>query len=175
MKNTYINSQLWIWAIANLFAGIWEIYAYSKRSQLTLEKRTLWDKIHSGQINIRNFWIEGWSEYCKVDSRYIIKPYVWKFELLNALLAVLFLFALGCKSYTSLKIILFISIINCLLYFITLFWEVYFCSDARKNSITKNNSVKENIKNYSKWWMLPTYYLISGIWLIVPLCLYMNI
>ena len=168
MKNTYINSQLWIWAIANLLVGIWEIYAYSKRSQLTLEKRTLWDKIHLGQINLHNFWIEGWSEYCKVDSRYIIKQYVWGFELLNALLAVLFLFALGCKSYTSLKIILFISIINCLLYFITLFWEVYYFSDAR-------SGIKENIKNYSKLWMLPTYYLISGIWLIVPMWLLLSI
>lgn len=163
-----INCQLWIWAIANLLAGIWEIYAYSKRSQLTLEKRTLWDKIHSGQINIRNFWIEGWSEYCKVDSRYIIKPYVWGFELLNALFAVLFLFSLGCKSYRTLKIILFISIINCLLYFITLFWEVYYFSDAR-------NGIMENIKKYSKWWMLPIYYLISGIWLIVPMWLLLSI
>lgn len=162
------NSQLWIWVVVNLLAGIWEIYAYSKRSQLTLEKRTIWDKIHSGKINIRNFWMEGWSEYCKVDSRYIIKPYVWGFELFNACLAVLFLFSLGCKSYNTLKIILFISIINCLLYFITLFWEVYYFSDVR-------TGIMENIKKYSKLWMLPIYYLISGIWLIVPLWLYMKL
>lgn len=185
-----INSQLWLWAIANLLIGIWEIYIYNERSQLSLEKSSLWNKIYSNKINsnkinIRNFWIKGWSEYCKVDSRYIIKPYVWIFELLNAFLAILFIFALGCKSYNSLKIILLISIANCLLYFITLFWEVYYFSDTGKYSISKynsvrnnsvrNNSVRENIKNYSQWWMLPTYYLISAIWLIVPIWLYLSI
>jgi len=175
MISKSISIYIWLWAITNLLVGIWEIYIYSKRSQLSLSKSTLWNKFNSNQINIYNFWIEGWSEYCKVDSRYIIKPYVWVFELLNAFLAILFIIALVCASYTTLKIILLISIANCLLYFITLFWEVYYLQDARKNSITKNNTVLENIKNYSQWWMLPTYYLISAIWIIVPMWLYLSI
>jgi len=174
MISKTILIYVWLWAIVNLLAGIWEIYAFSKRSQLSLKKQTLWDKFDSNQITIQNFWIEGWSEYCKVDSRYIIKPYVWGFELLNAFIAILFIIALECKSYTTLKIILLISIANCLLYFITLFWEVYYLQDARKNSITKKNIVRENITNYSRWWMLPTYYLISAIWIIVPMWLYLS-
>jgi hypothetical protein len=178
-KSKSILIYIWLWAITNLLVGIWEIYIYNERSQLSLSKTTLWDKFNSNQINLRNFWIEGWSEYCKVDSRYIIKPYVWVFELLNAFLAILFIIALGCKSYNTLKIILLISIANCLLYFITLFWEVYYFQDARKNIITKKtnkkNTVLENIKNYSQWWMLPTYYLISAIWIIVPVWLYLSI
>ena len=161
----------WLWAIINLFAGIWEIYAFQNRNKLKLETLTLWDKIADGRINVRNFWMEGWSEYCKVDSRYIYKQYVWFFELLNAFLAVIFIIALLKKSYITLKIILGISVINCLLYFITLFWETFFSLDARNNG----NIIKENMKKYAKQWMFPVYYLISGIWLIVPWWLYIHL
>ena len=161
-------TNFWIWAILNICAGKWEIYAFHNRDKLTLETATLWDKLDKGQINISNFWMEGWSEYCKVDARYIYKQYVWFFELLNAFLAVVFIFALLNKSYIMLKLILGISIINCLLYFITLFWEVFFSLDAR-------NIIRENMKKYAKQWMFPFYYLISGIWLIVPLWLFNKI
>jgi hypothetical protein len=164
-----INS-LWLWAIVNIFVGIWEVYVYSNRNQLKLEKITLWEKMAKSQINIRNFWMEGWSEYCKVDARYIFKQYVWGFELLNAIIAALFIIALCCKSFCTLKILLGVSIVNCLLYFITLIWEMYF-----RDSIIKENIIKENIEKYSKKWMLIVYYLISGIWLIVPLWLYMHL
>jgi len=159
---------MWLWAILNLGAGIWEIYAFQNRHKLKLETITLWEKISKGQINIRNFWMEGWSEYCKVDSRYIFKHYVWIFELLNAVLAIVFILALTCKSYITLKLVLGISIINCLMYFITLFWE---------NSISSGtgNIIKENMKKYAKQWMFPIYYLISGIWLIVPWWLYIHL
>jgi hypothetical protein len=159
---------MWLWAILNLGAGIWEIYAFQNRNKLKLETITLWEKISKCQINIRNFWIEGWSEYCKVDSRYIYKQYVWGFELLNAVLAIMFIIALTCKSYITLKLVLGISIINCLIYFITLFWEVYFSSSIE-------NIIKENMKKYAKKWMFPIYYLISGIWLIVPWWLYIHL
>ena len=71
----------WIWAVVNILAGLWEIYAYSNRSQLSLTKTTLWQNIADGKVNIANFWIHGWSEYCKVDSRYIIKSYVCNEEI----------------------------------------------------------------------------------------------
>ncbi len=159
---------MWLWALINLGAGIWEVYAYRNRNKLKLEKQTLWDKISNNQITLSNFWMEGWSEYCKVDSRYIYKQYVWGFELLNALISIIFIVALCCKSYVILKMLLGISIINCLLYFITLFWETFFSLDAR-------NIIKEKMKQYATYWMFPIYYLISGIWLIVPWWLYIHL
>jgi len=149
------------WAIVNLGAGIWEVYAYLNRSQLKLQKETVWEKMLKGQINLENFWIEGWSEYCKVDSRYINDffngGYVWYFELLNAFLAVIFIFALALGYSGLIKKILFIGIVNCLGYFGSLVLETIACRlDGR----------------FSQIWQYPTYYLISGIWLIVPYCLY---
>ena len=156
----YNNKLLfWIWGILNLLTGIWELYAYNNRKNLKLENITIWDKINLGQINISNFWLEGFSEYSKVDSRYIIKHYVWLFEIINAIISILFILFLICKNYELIKIILMISIINCILYFLTLFMEVY---------LIENENIINNIKKYSKNWMLPIYYLISSIWIIVP-------
>jgi hypothetical protein len=156
----YSNKLLfWIWGIVNLLTGIWELYAYNNRKKLKLENITIWEKINLGQINISNFWLEGFSEYSKVDSRYIIKHYVWLFEIINAIISILFVLFLICKNYELIKIILIISIINCILYFLTLFMEVY---------IIKDENIINNIKQYSKNWMLPIYYLISSIWIIVP-------
>ena len=169
-----LQNSLWLWAVVNMLAGIWEVYAYKNRNQLKLETTTLWEKIARSEINIRNFWMEGWSEYCKVDSRYIIKQYVWGFELLNAVIAVLFICALclyNSKSYSILKILLGVSIVNCVLYFITLIWEVYL-GDTYTG---KENIIKENMKKNARDWMFIVYYLISGIWLIVPLWLYIQL
>lgn len=164
-----LHILFYIWAIINFGAGLWEIYAFQNRYSLHLEKRTLWEKISAGQIDIRNFWIEGWSEYCKVDSRYIPTPqtsanYVWFFELLNAFLAPLFIIALLTKNYVILKLILAISIFNCLGYFATLLMESIHCSRHLQNAA-----------QYAQWWMFPIYYLISGIWLIVPWILYIQL
>lgn len=149
------------WAVVNLAAGIWEVYAYLNRSQLKLERETVWEKMAKGEITISNFWIEGWSEYCKVDSRYTRVfsqgGYVWYFELLNAFLAVLFIFSLALEYINVIGIILAISIINCLGYFASLAIEAIQCHlDSR----------------FSRRWQYPTYYLISGIWLLVPYCLW---
>jgi hypothetical protein len=142
-----------IWSIINFFIGIWEIYIFINRKLLKLESKTLWEKIDDDQITFTNFWIEGWSEYCKVDSRYISYQYIWGFELLNAILAILFIPALFYKSISLIKIILLISILNCLLYFISLAIEyIYNRLDLR----------------YAKWWQFPIYYMISAIWLIIP-------
>jgi len=145
------------WAIINLGAGIWEVYAYLNRAQLKLEYITLWEKIAKGNITLSNFWIEGWSEYCKVDSRYTREffqgGYVWWFELLNAFLALVFIISLAFKSIDIIQIILIIGIMNCLGYFGTLVVETLMCN--------LNNSI-------SRWWQYPFYYSISGIWILVP-------
>jgi hypothetical protein len=154
-----------IWAIVNLGAGLWEVYAYLNRSQLKLERMTVWEKMAKGQITLSNFWIEGWSEYCKVDSRYrkdvLEGGYVWWFELLNALLAFIFIFALALGYTHVIKMILLIGIINCMCYFTTLALEAWSCHRLDTQ--------------YAQLWQYPTYYLISGIWLLVPWCLYQMI
>ena len=158
----YSKLIFWTWGIINLLTGIWEIYAYINRKKLLLENTTIWDKMNDGKINMSNFWLEGFSEYSKVDSRYIFKPYVWLFELINALISILFIIFLIYKRYDLLKLILIISVINCVLYFLTLFTEIY---------IIKDENIINNIKQYSKNWMLPIYYLISSIWIIIPISL----
>jgi hypothetical protein len=141
------------WGVINLFIGLWEVYAFNNREQLILEKRTIWEKIGKGEINIYNFWIEGWSEYCKVDSRYIYKPYVWVFELLNAIIAFLFLLGLILETPQVIRFLLILSIYNCMLYFISLLLENLYCQNNNK---------------FARNWQFPIYYLISGIWIIVP-------
>ncbi len=152
------------WAIINIGAGIWEVYAYLNRLQLRLARETLWEKMAKGYVSLSNFWIEGWSEYCKVDSRYLQDffdgGYVWWFELLNAFLAVVFIFALAFESIDIIRIILAISIINCLGYFISLAIEAIQCRLDNR---------------FSQPWQYPIYYLISGIWLLVPYCLWQMI
>ena len=163
----YINNLLlWIWGIINFLTGLWELYVYTNRKKLRLETTTIWDKMNDGKINSSNFWLEGFSEYSKVDSRYIIKHYVWIFELINAFISILFILFLVCKNYELVKLILMISIINCILYFLTLFIEIY-CNEDK--------SIINNIKQYSKKWMLPVYYLISSIWIFVPTLLLVKI
>jgi len=161
MKNKII--LFWIWGILNLLTGFWEIYVYNNRNLLQLEKTSIWEKINKGQINIYNFWLEGFSEYSKVDSRYIIKHYVWLFELFNAFISIIFIIILISKNYNLLKLVLILSIINCILYFLTLFIEIY---------IIEDENIIKNIQKYSKNWMLLAYYLISSIWIFVPLYLY---
>lgn len=149
------------WAIVNLAAGIWEVYAYLNHALLKLEYETVWEKMAKGHITLSNFWIEGWSEYCKVDSRYTREffdgGYVWWFELLNAFLAAVFIFSLAFGCTDIIKIILIIGIINCMCYFATLALE---------------GALRRLDNRFSRAWQYPAYYLISGIWLLVPLCLY---
>jgi hypothetical protein len=169
------------WGIINIFAALWEVYAFVNRDKLKLEKITLWEKMAKGEITLSNFWIEGWSEYCKVDPRYLFNfssgGYVWVFELLNVVLAFAFIIVLlansSVKSISTIKLILQIAIINCILYFVTLLLE------RIKNELDKNNvtgfarySRYTKFTKYARWWQYPVYFLISGIWLIVPLYLY---
>lgn len=155
----------WTWGIINLLAGIWEIYAFTERKNLILEKKTLWSKMLDGTTNVKAFWLDAWSEYTKVDSRYIKEysptQYVWTFELLNAILSILFIFSLFMKNLKFVKIILGLELINCIIYFTSLGIE------AGTNKI-----ISMNMQVYASKWMFVIYYLICAIWLIVPFALF---
>ena len=168
------NKLFWFWGIFNLFIGIWEVYAFSNKDKLILTSDSIWEKINNGITTFETFWIDAWIEYCKVDSRYIKQyspfQYVWMFELLNFILATLFLLILIFVNKNNgiyikiLKLILLLSILNCAIYFISLFIETY-----------KNKIILDNIKKYASRYNLIFYYLISSIWLIIPILLYVKI
>ena len=159
---------LWLWAIFNLLIGIYEFYSYKNRNKFKLDNSSIWDRnvknnnSNDSNDSNTNIFIESWNEYCKVDSRYIIKPYVWTFELLNLGLATLFIITLIANKNLNIKLILILKIINCSLYFFTLLLEFMY-----------NDLFVKNIKTYAKTWMFPVYYGISSIWIIVPLYLYL--
>jgi hypothetical protein len=159
---------VWFWAIFNILIGIYEFYSYKNRDKIKLDNSSIWDrKIKNNDDdddNKCNIFIESWNEYCKVDSRYIIKPYVWIFELLNLGLAALFIIFLITNQIVFVKLILILQIINCSIYFITLLLEFMY-----------NNLFVKNIKTYAKAWMFPVYYGISSIWIVLPLYLYVKI
>ena len=157
---------VWFWAIFNMLIGIYEFYSYKNRDKLKLDNSSIWDrKIDRKSINSNtNIFIESWNEYCKVDSRYIINPYVWTFELLNTVLATLIIITLIINNLFCIKSILILQIINCSLYFFTLLLEYIY-----------NDIFVKNIKTFAKTWMFPVYYGISSIWIILPLYLYSKI
>jgi hypothetical protein len=169
-----LNNLFWFWGVFNVFIGFWELYAYTNRDKLILSSDSIWNKISNGTTTFSTFWIDAWIEYCKVDSRYIKKysntEYVWIFELSNFVLAILFLIFLINKNVAILKIILLLSIYNCSCYFLTLLIEIFNNSNSNNNTI-----ILENIKKYASLWNLIIYYLICGIWLIVPIILYIKI
>ena len=162
---------LWFWAIFNLLIGIYEFYSYKNKDKLKLDNSSIWDrniKLNDNDNNSNsnsntNIFIESWNEYCKVDSRYIIKHYVWIFELLNLGLATLFIITLIANKNLYIKLILILQIVNCSLYFFTLLLEFMY-----------NDIFAKNIKTYAKAWMFPVYYGISSIWIILPLYLYVK-
>ena len=157
---------VWFWAIFNILIGIYEFYSYRNRDKLKLDNSSIWDKnvkdLNGADNN--DIFIESWNEYCKVDSRYIIKPYVWLFELLNLGLATLFIITLIMNNFLFMKGILILQVISCSLYFITLVLEFMY-----------NDLFVKNIKTYAKPWMFPLYYGISSIWIILPLYLYVKL
>ena len=132
---------LWTWAVFNFIIGIYEIYCFINRNKLRI-----------------GFYAErpvigSWSEYCRVDSRYIYKPYVWGFELLNAALATVFLYVMmTSQSITLLTYILTLQVIACSIYFITLYKD--------KETLVKAEETKVTL-----------YYGISSVWIIAPLIL----
>jgi hypothetical protein len=150
------------WCIFNIFIGIWEVYVFYNRDKLVLEKESFWTKLADGKITFSNFWLESWNEYCKADSRYIFKQYVWVFELLNAVFAVLL--AIVIVMYGSnkklVKLLIGLTLINCIVYFASLAFEFF-----------QNNIIKHNIIQYTTLKLRIAYYLISSMWIIMPLIL----
>ena len=145
---------IWVWAIFNIFIGLYEIYCYNNREKLNLDKIPIWN------LSI----ISSWNEYCRVDPRYAYKHkhYVWNFELLNALYAFILIFILLFhKEIIFIKYLLLLEIVTCLFYFITLFFE--FCFDKKiRNDILENSTIQHRI----------LYYTMSSIWIIIPLYLF---
>jgi|LakMenEpi03Aug12_release.lakeMendotaPanAssembly.Ray.scaffolds.fasta_scaffold433654_2 hypothetical protein len=159
---------LWAWAIFNLLIGIYEFYSYKNRDKIKLDNSSIWNRKIKNNNDDSDIFIKSWNEYCKVDSKYIINPYVWIFELLNMILATLFIIILINQKNQIyiyvIKLILILQIINCSLYFFTLLLEFMY-----------NDVFVKNIKTYAKAWMFPVYYGISSIWIVLPLYLYSNL
>jgi hypothetical protein len=141
---------VWIWVIFNIFIGIYEIYCYKNRNLLSLERIPKWN----------SSVIASWNEYCRVDPRYILKEYVWTFELLNAFYAFLLIYIL-LYNQELIKYILLLEIISCVLYFLTLIYEVLSDKIIRYNILKKSTITNRFL-----------YYGISSIWIIVPVYLY---
>ena len=141
---------VWIWVIFNIFIGIYEIYCYKNRNLLSLERIPKWN----------SSIIASWNEYCRVDPRYILKEYVWTFELLNAFYAFLLIYIL-LYNQELIKYILLLEIISCVLYFLTLIYEVLSDKKIRYNILKKSTITNRFL-----------YYGISSIWIIVPVYLY---
>jgi hypothetical protein len=152
------------WAIFNLLIGIYEFYSYKNRDKIKLDNSSIWNRKIKNNNDDSDIFIKSWNEYCKVDSRYIINPYVWIFELLNTVLATLFIITLIMNNLLFMKCILILQIISCSLYFFTLLLEFMY-----------NDVFVKNIKIYAKAWMFPVYYGISSIWIVLPLYLYVKI
>ena len=167
----FLNTKLLLfWILFNFVIGLYELYIYKNKSELKIKSNTWWLEPSS------NYLIDSWSEYCKVDTRYIYKLYVWFFELFNAITAIILLFMIVFVNllniFTNSKIvdfaiikfiiliIIFLQLVNCCGYFISLTYEWI-----------KN---KHEITRYAKWWMYPIYYGISSIWIIIPLIILLN-
>jgi hypothetical protein len=143
---------IWLWVIFNIFIGIYEIYCFKNRKLLRLEKMPKWN----------SSIIASWNEYCRVDPRYILKEYVWTFELLNAFYAIVLAYILLYKK-EFIKHILLLEIISCSLYFLTLIYE-YLSDKIIRNYIKTNSTITNRF----------LYYGISSIWIMVPIYLYLK-
>ena len=80
------SGLLVFWIFFNIVIGLYEIYTFYNRERLQLEYGTIWSNVAKSQTG---FLLDAWSEYCKVDTRYIAKSgqYVWLFEIANAVSA----------------------------------------------------------------------------------------
>lgn len=143
---------IWVWVIFNIFIGIYEIYCYQNRNLLNLEEIPKWN----------SSVIASWNEYCRVDSRYVVKPYVWNFELLNAFYAFIFVFVLLYYP-KGIAPLLLLEIVSCSLYFLTLGYE-FMTDEEIYQSMLEKSTITNRI----------VYYGISSIWIAVPLYLYLS-
>jgi len=141
---------IWIWVIFNIGIGIYEIYCYQNRNLLNLEAFPVWN----------SSVLASWNEYCRVDPRYVVKHYVWNFELLNAFYAFVFVLLYYPEGIVPL---LLLEIISCSLYFLTLGYE-FMTDENISQNILANSTITNRI----------VYYGISSIWIFVPVWLYIS-
>lgn len=141
------------WILFNLVISLYELYCYNNYHKL-------------GINNKNNIILDSWSEYSRVDPRYIINSqikgndytYVWNFELFNVFNTILLtIFYLTNKQY-NINIILISQLLATSLYFSTLLITV-----------KSNKEIKEIIVNNSTYTKRMLYYFISSIWILVPL------
>lgn len=165
MKKIIVGKLLVIWIFFNFIIGIYEIAGWYYNNHLYLEDTIWWNNLV--ECKSSNYLIDSWSEYSKVDTRYVNKKYVWIFEIINfitALYLVIILLNYAFNTNTTnrydniniitIKWIILIQLLNCVGYFASLFYE--FLVD------------RVNITRYAKWWMYLLYYGISSIWIIIP-------
>ncbi len=134
------------WILFNLIISLYELYCYNNNEKLGFDKK-------SGS----NIILDSWSEYSRVDPRYVINKYkyVWNFELINVVNTILLtLFYLNNKNL-YINIILFSQLLATSLYFSTL--------------ITSNKEIKDIIIKKSTKPKRIIYYFISSLWILVPL------
>ncbi len=134
------------WILFNLIISLYELYCYNNNEKLGYDKK-------SGS----NIILDSWSEYSRVDPRYVINKYkyVWNFELINVVNTILLtLFYLNNKNL-YINIILFSQLLATSLYFSTL--------------ITSNKEIKDIIIKKSTKPKRIIYYFISSLWILVPL------
>ncbi len=134
------------WILFNLIISLYELYCYNNNEKLGFDKK-------SGS----NIILDSWSEYSRVDPRYVINKYkyVWNFELFNVVNTILLtLFYLNNKNL-YINIILFSQLLATSLYFSTL--------------ITSNKEIKDIIIKKSTKPKRIIYYFISSLWILVPL------
>ncbi len=138
------------WILFNLVISLYELYCYNNYEKLGIDKKN-------------NIILDSWSEYSRVDPRYVLNKnndykYVWNFELFNVVNTILLtLFYLNNKPNMNINIniILISQLLATSLYFSTL--------------ITSDKEIKETIiKNSTKTKRI-LYYFISSIWILVPL------
>lgn len=144
---------LWIWVIFNIFIGLYEIHCYNYRHLLDLDNIPVWN----------SSIIASWNEYCRVDARYVVKEYVWNFELLNAVYAFLLVFILFFyKNATAIiPYILLLEIVSCSLYFLTLGYE-FLTDETIYQMMLDKSTMRDRV----------LYYGMSSIWIFVPIYLY---
>jgi hypothetical protein len=153
------KNNILAWLIFNIPIIIIELVGYKNRNDLRTLKHN--ESIFFQHIqNIEEFINIIWEEYGRIDNRYLDKNrhYVWNFELGNVILVILLGFAYFYNlNKSNLFILLILQIINCILYFITYFYDYFKYKNMRNKNIDNIFIFKQIL-----------YLSISSIWIIVP-------
>ena len=148
------SGLLIFWIFSNLVIGLYELYTFYNRERLQLNEETIWSNLAIAKSKT-GFLLDAWSEYCKVDGRYIANwgQYVWLFEIANAASSVGLCGFWLIGNYQIARWIICFQLVNCVSYFASL-------------AVEKLRGME--ISKYARWWMFVIYYSISSIWIIIP-------